>query len=142
VARPLASTSAPNNVSVLSPTRRPVPPRCPVCLQSSREWQEGHNPMHCIYVRGPRSATEDQQVEQIHATRRMLQALGSDERVNYAGLDSSSTSPSPTPSDYLPTRSSPVRCNPPDQQPHRTFVVVSWGGCAQQRVKRAGQRVK
>ena len=80
--------------------------------------------MHCIYVRGPRSATEDQQVDQIHATRRMLQSLGGSgmERVNYAGLDSSSTSPSPSSSDYLPTSTSAPQMSASDRQPPRTFV--------------------
>jgi hypothetical protein len=121
---PAAPAPAPPSASVLSPSRRSTSTRCPVCLLHPGEWQEGHNPMHCIYVRGPRSSIEDQQVEQIHATRRMLQSLGGGgvERVNYAGLDSSSTSPSPSPSDYLPSNTSAQQTSASDRQTPRTFV--------------------
>lgn len=106
-ATPAATTLAapvPTSASstVLSPRRKSVVTRCPVCLLMSEQWPEGHNPLHCVYVHGPRSALEGQQLDQLHATRRLLQSMGSEDRVNYAGLDSSSTSHSPSSSDYLP----------------------------------------
>ena len=118
-----APATAPISSAILSPRRASVVTKCPVCLVTSDQWQEGHNPMHCVYVNGPRSALEQEQVTQLHATRRILQSLGSEDRFSYAGLDSSSTSHSPSPSDYLPApHSSASRSNMSAAQPHRTYV--------------------